>query len=111
KPDYRETAYGSKYKIEKDGGVSKLYEEGIAKATNKQFNTSKYLALHRTLSVGTVFQVKNLMNNQTIYVRVVGKLPNTGINEGIMIRLTPKAFERLGIIDEKALVGITYFDE
>lgn len=111
KPDFKETAYGSKYKIEEDGGVSKLYEEGIAKATNKQFNTSKYLALHRTLSVGTVFQVKNLMNNQTIYVRVVGKLPNTGINEGIMIRLTPKAFERLGIIDEKALVGITYFDE
>lgn len=110
-PNYRETSYGSKYKIEEDGGVSKLYEEGIAKATNSQFNTSKYLALHRTLSVGTVFQVKNLMNNRTIYVRVVGKLPNTGINEGIMVRLTPKAFERLGIIDEKALVGITYFNE
>jgi LysM repeat protein len=109
--DYRETAYGSKYKIESDGGVSKLYEEGLAKTISSRFNTSKYLALHRTLSVGTVFQVKNLMNNQTIYVRVVGKLPNTGINEGIMIRLTPQAFERLGIIDEKARVGITYFDE
>lgn len=110
-PKFRETAYGSKYKIEADGGVSKLYEEGIARTINSDFNTSKYLALHRTLTVGTVFQVKNLMNNQTIYVRVVGKLPNTGINEGVMIRLTPKAFERLGIIDEKALVGITYFDE
>lgn len=111
KPGYKDTKYGSKYSSSVDGGVKKLYEEGIAKVIDSQINSTKYLALHRTLTVGTVFQVKNLMNNKSIYVRVVGKLPDTGINDNVMIRLTPIAFEKLGIIDEKALVGITYFDE
>jgi LysM repeat protein len=111
KPGFKDTQYGSKYSSSEDGGVRKLYEEGVAKVIDSNINSTKYLALHRSLSVGTVFQVKNLMNNKTIYVRVVGKLPDTGINDQVMIRLTPKAFDRLGIIDEKALVGITYFDE
>ena len=50
------------------------------------------------------------MNNSTAYVRVVGTLPNTGINKNVMIRLTESVFENLGIIDKKALVEITYFD-
>ncbi|MFT5953797.1 MAG: LysM repeat protein [Cyclobacteriaceae bacterium] len=108
---YKPTKYGSKFNMSEDGGVKKMYEEGVARIIEADINSTKYLALHRTLTVGTVFQVKNVMNNKTIYVRVVGKLPNTGINDKVMVRLTPKAFEKLGIIDEKALVGITYFNE
>ena len=109
--EFKETSYGSKIKSSREGGVSKLYEEGIARKIEGAIDTDKYLALHRTLSVGTVFQVKNIMNNQTIYVRVVGQLPNTGLNENVMIRLTSIAFERLGIVDDKALVAISYFGD
>lgn len=108
--NYSKTAYGSKKRSQEEGGVKKVYEEGIAKVVDQSIETTKFLALHRSLRVGTVLQVRNLMNNETIYVRVVGKLPDTGINENTMIRLTPVAFKRLGIIDEKSLVEIIYFD-
>lgn len=108
---YNNTRYGSKLKSNEEGGVAKVVEEGLAKMIDEDLNTTKYLALHRSLRIGTVFQVKNLMNNERIYVRVVGKLPDTGINKNVMIRLTPISFEKLGILDEKALVEITYFKQ
>lgn len=108
--NYNKTAYGSKKRAQEEGGVKKVYEEGLAKQVDQSIETNKFLALHRTLRVGTVLQVRNLMNNETIYVRIVGKLPDTGINDNTMIRLTPVAFKRLGIIDDKALVEIIYFD-
>jgi LysM repeat protein len=108
---YKNTSYGSKMRKSEEGGVTKIIEEGVAKIIDGDFDTQNYFALHRNLRVGTVLEVKNLMNNEKTYVRVVGKLPNTGINKNTMIRLTPVAFKRLGIIDQKALVEITYFNE
>lgn len=108
---YDNTNYGSKMRSEEEGGVAKIVEEGLAKKIDEDLNTTKFLALHRSLRIGTIFQVKNLMNNERIYVRVVGKLPDTGINENVMIRLTPISFEKLGILDDKALVEITYFKQ
>jgi len=108
--NYSKTSYGSKKRTQEEGGVKKVYEEGLAKQVDQSIETNKFLALHRTLRVGTVLQVRNLMNNETIYVRIVGKLPDTGINDNTMIRLTPIAFKRLGIIDDKSLVEIIYFD-
>jgi LysM repeat protein len=108
---YRSTTYGSKIRTWQDGGVTKVIEEGAAKKIEGDLDTENYLALHRNLRIGTVLQVKNLMNNQKIYVRIVGKLPDTGINDNVMIRLTPVAFEKLGIIDKRALVEIIYFEQ
>lgn len=109
--NYRPTAYGSKVRTWEDGGVTKVIEEGAAKKIEGDLDTENFLALHRNLRIGTVLQVKNLMNNERIYVRIVGKLPDTGINKNVMIRLTPVAFEKLGIIDKRALVEIIYFEQ
>lgn len=107
--EYRPTDYGSKIRSFEEGGITKVFEEGLARKIETTMNTEKYLALHRKLKVGSILQVKNLMNNQTIYVRIVGKLPNTGLNENVMVRLTPIAFKRLGIIDDRSMVEINYF--
>ena len=53
-PNYVSTEYGSKQLIEQVGGIKKYIEEGLVLELDSELNTPKYLALHRTLSIGTV---------------------------------------------------------
>lgn len=89
----------------------KKIEQGVAKRIDDMEDTDKYLALHKTLPSGTLLEVRNLMNNKKVFVRVVGQLPSTGLNENVIVRLTPKSFKRLGILDARAQVEITYYED
>lgn len=88
-----------------------VIEEGFAMTIENAPKTKKYLALHRSVPIGTIMQVRNQMNNQSIFVRVVGKLPDTGPNKKVLIRLTQQAFDRLGAIDPKIPVEVAYMRE
>ena len=91
-------------------GFEKIYEEGVASVI-ESIETSRYLALHRTLPIGTHLEVRNLMNNQVVHVKVVGKLPDTGINQNILFRLSQPAYDQLGILDSKSRVEISYYKD
>jgi len=52
--------------------------------------------------------VRNEMNNQVVFVRIVGKLPDTGINEKVIIRMSSAAIKQLRAIDPKFRVEISY---
>lgn len=108
-PDYASTAYGSKLILREVGDIKKYTEEGLVLKIDSELNTPKFLALHRTLSIGTIFEVINIMNNQNAYVRVVGRLPETGLNQKVMLRLTASVFENLGIVDQQARMKIIYY--
>ena len=86
----------------------KKSELGFAAAIEGGIETQKFLALHRSAPVGTIIQIRNEMNNLSVFVRVVGKLPDTGVNEKISIRLSKAAYEKLGGINERFPVEITY---
>ncbi|WP_370089646.1 LysM peptidoglycan-binding domain-containing protein [Ekhidna sp.] len=88
-------------------GFERVYEEGVASVI-QTMNTSRYLALHRTLPIGTNLEVRNLMNNQVVHVKVVGKLPNTGLNKNLLLRLSQPAYDQLGILDSKSRVEVSY---
>ncbi len=89
----------------------KKVEEGIAMQIEDMENTDKYLALHKSLPIGTLVEIRNLMNNKKVYVRVVGQLPDTGVNQNVIVRLTSQSFKRLGILDARARVELTYYEE
>ena len=108
-PNYIDTEYGSKILYYEEGGVTRCTEEGIVRKIASELTTTKYLALHRELPIGTIFQVINLMNNSAVYVRVVGKLQATGLNENVLLRITENTFMALGIRDEQGRVKIIYF--
>jgi LysM repeat protein len=110
-PRTRFTSYGSKYWKEMTELDTLVHEEGIAGTIENIIETRKFLALHRTLPVGAVMKVVNLMNHESLEVRVVGKLPNTGLNRNMMIRFTEATFKQLGIIDKKSRVEIIYTDD
>lgn len=83
-------------------------ETGVATLIAGSEDTKKYLALHKTLPVGTIMEVKNEMNNLSVFVKVIGKLPDTGENKGIDLKITKEAYDRLGAIDDKFRVQMSY---
>ena len=97
-----------KTKIEKIGNVEKTWEQGFAMKIDGTAGTKKFLVLHRTAPIGTIIEVTNKMNNQKIVARVVGKLPETGINKSVLIRLSNSAYEKLGAIDTRFPVEVGY---
>ncbi|MEM6842989.1 MAG: LysM peptidoglycan-binding domain-containing protein [Bacteroidota bacterium] len=89
---------------------NKVSSNGFASVIEGKLNTQKYLGLHRTAPVGTILRVRNEMNDMSIFVRVVGKLPDTGVNNNIEIRLTQSAYDKLGGINRRFPVEITYVE-
>ncbi|WP_338875245.1 LysM peptidoglycan-binding domain-containing protein [Spirosoma sp. SC4-14] len=71
-------------------------------------NSGKYLALHRTAPIGTLVQVRNEFNNQSLWVKVVGRLPNTGVNDKILIKLSSQAFAKLSPEDRRFRAEVSY---
>lgn len=83
--------------------------EGIAEVISEDEPSSKFFALHRTAKEGTVIKVRNLMNDLTVYVRVVGTIPETSTNEDVIIKLNQRAYENLKAIDKRFRVELSYF--
>lgn len=83
--------------------------EGNAEVISEDEPSSKFFALHRTAKVGTVIKVKNLMNDLTVYVRVIGTIPETSENENVIIKLNQRAYDHLKAIDKRFRVQLNYF--
>ena len=71
-------------------------------------DTKKYLAFHNDAPVGTIMQVRNEMNNQSVFVRVINTIPPTGDNSKVILKISKKAYDRLGAVDSRFPVEISY---
>ncbi len=86
----------------------KIVQKGMAEVIENTSETKKYLALHRKAPVGTIMQVRNEMNNQSVFVRVVGPISPTGDNSKVILKISMKAYDRLGAVDNRFPVEISY---
>ena len=86
-----------------------VVQSGVAELIEGTEGNRKYLALHRTAPVGTILKVRNEMNNREVFVRVMGKLPDTGMTENLIIKVSRSAYDRLGAIDSRFRVQVTYY--
>lgn len=91
----------------KDG--DEVVQSGLAELIEGTEGNRKYLALHRTAPVGTILKVRNEMNNREVFVRVMGKLPDTALTDKLIIKVSKSAYDRLGAIDPRFLVEVTYY--
>ena len=83
-------------------GREEVSEEGaVAWIQDPEISPGKYFALHRTAPTGTIIRVTNKMNRRIVFVKVVGRLPDTGDNGGILMKISKAAAEKLGVIDSK----------
>ncbi|MBX2971421.1 MAG: LysM peptidoglycan-binding domain-containing protein [Cyclobacteriaceae bacterium] len=84
-------------------------ESGLAELIDGTDGNRKYLALHRTAPVGTILKIRNEMNNREVFVRVIGKLPDTALTDKLVIKISKSAYDRLGAIDPRFRVEVTYY--
>ena len=85
-----------------------IKETGLAEVIEGTGNHKKYLVLHRTVPVGTIMRVRNEENDITIFARVVGKLPDTGDNSRLVIKLSKAAYDQLRAVNPRFPVEIAY---
>lgn len=90
-------------------GTDEVRESGLAELIEGTEGNRKYLALHRTAPSGTILKIRNEMNNREVFVRVMGKLPETAPNDKLVIKVSKSAYEKLGAIDSKFRVEVTYY--
>ena len=88
-------------------GYKKTIETGLAELIDVEDKSGKYLALHRSAPIGTLVNVKNTSNGQSIWVKVVGKLPDIG-SDKVIIKLSPRAFEKLNPSDKRIRTEISF---
>ncbi|MBL0103865.1 MAG: LysM peptidoglycan-binding domain-containing protein [Bacteroidetes bacterium] len=90
-------------------GRQQVTETGVASwIDDEDINPGKYYALHRTAPIGTIIRITNRMNNKSIFVKVVGKLPDTGDNEGLIIKISKASAEKLGVLDQRFQSQLLY---
>jgi len=93
----------------KTGGYKKVIEKGHAEMiSDKDFDNTKYLALHRKAPVGTIMHVKNAKNGVSVFVRIIGTLSDSQANENVILKISKKAFDRLSAEDSRFAVVISY---
>lgn len=90
-------------------GTDEVHELGLAELIEGTEGNRKYLALHRTAKEGSILKIRNELNNREVFVRVAGSLPNTGVNDKLVIKLSKSAYDRLGAIDSRFRVEVTYY--
>jgi rare lipoprotein A (peptidoglycan hydrolase) len=86
-----------------------VVQAGLAELIEGTEGNRKYLALHRTAPVGTILKVRNEMNNREVFVRVMGPLPDTAFTDKLIIKISKSAYDRLGAIDSRFRVEVTYY--
>ena len=86
-----------------------MMEQGVATwIDDENINPNKYFALHRGAPVGTIMKVTNRMNKRTVFVKVVGKLPDTGDNDNIILKISKASAEKLGVRDQRFQCDLSY---
>ncbi len=90
-------------------GTNEVLESGLAELIEGTQGNRKYLALHRTAPVGSILKVKNEMSNREVFVRVMGRLPDTALTDRLIIKISKSAYDRLGAIDLRFRVEVTYY--
>ncbi|MGY6557717.1 MAG: LysM peptidoglycan-binding domain-containing protein [Nitritalea sp.] len=93
---------------DKSTGFKNLKQNGLAEVIDGTGNHKKYLVLHRDAPVGTIMSVRNAENDVTIFARVVGKLPDTGDNSKLLIKVSKAAYDQLRAVNARFPVEISY---
>lgn len=89
-----------KYKSGRGSGVATSFDDG---------GGYNMFCLHRTAPVQSVVRITNSVNNRSVYLKVIGVLPNTVQNEDIEVNITSSAAQKLNMRDERSLVKWTWY--
>lgn len=89
--------------------VKSVNQQGLAEKIDVGGGSSpKYLALHRDAPIGTLIQVTNQSNQEVIWAKVIGRIPDTSNNEDIVVKLSGNAFDKISPQTRRFRAEVTY---
>jgi LysM repeat protein len=98
---YRRSLYSGNYvELEANGAVAWVPELTP--------HSQGFYALHKTIPVGSVIRVKNPINDNYVFAKVVGRLRETSGGDNIVLKLPSTAKARLKAFDDAMYVEIAY---
>lgn len=89
------------YKIKKNRGAANYLSDVTS--------GNQFLAFYNEAETGSIIRVTNLMNQKTIFVKVMGKLPSDDSTREVILKLSNSAAKQLGVMDDKFLVEVASF--
>lgn len=96
------------YERQTNNGMNVLTEKGTAVFFEKPGKNNVYYAFHNSTPRGTIIKVSNPGTGKTIYVKVLGPVPDTKFYANSIIGICNTAKEALGVTDNKAWCELSY---
>jgi LysM repeat protein len=96
------------YRLEA-GAKKEVNEQGKAFWQKNSREDSNLYALHRHASLNSIVKVTNPMNNAVVYVKVIGRIPDTVYEKEVVVVLSPLAAKHLGAQDTRFFARVKYF--
>ncbi len=98
----------SVFNVQTNNGMNVLTEKGTAVFFEKAGKSTIYVGFHNATPRGNIIKVFNPGNGKTIYVKIIGPLPNTKQYANSIIGISSAAKEALGVTDSKAWCELSY---
>lgn len=85
-----------------------LVQQGAAFWKKDSQADSDFYALHRYAATNSIIAVTNPMTNRTVYVKVIGNIPDRSYDNDVVVVLSPLSARALGAKDPRFFVRVTY---
>lgn len=97
-------------KYDNNKQVKKEYQQRGVAYWQKQSSAKgeEMFALHRKAPINSIIAVTNPMKNRTVFVRVIGRIPESVYGDNVVTVLSPTAAKMLGAKDAKFYVKVRY---
>ena len=90
-------------------GKKEKTQRGPAAWKKNSKEESDLYALHRYARKNSVIAVENPMTKRTVYVKVIGKIPDAAFGYDVKVVLSPLAAKLLGAKDPRFFVHVKYY--
>jgi LysM repeat protein len=104
------TDYVSVYNGYAGSSKKKVVYRGIGSFLKSENPGNQYLALYNYADMGAILKVTNLMSKQSIYVKVIGKVPAADAQNEIILKVSSEAASQLKVSEDKFLVEVTGYN-
>lgn len=115
--DYRQMSGGplarrnfamKKIYLREAAGKKEREHQGVAFWQKNSKEESDFYALHRKAPINSVIAVENPMTKRTVYVKVIGRIPDAAHGYDVVVVLSPLIAKLLGAKDPRFFVHIKY---
>ncbi|MBL7794606.1 MAG: LysM peptidoglycan-binding domain-containing protein [Saprospiraceae bacterium] len=105
----RNEAMSRIYQREKAAKKEKEHQ-GVAYWQKNSKEDSDFYALHRHAPIKSVIAVTNPMSKRTVYVKVIGRIPDTVYGDDVVVVLSPITAKVLNAKDPRFFVRVKYWE-